>query len=153
VNTLVIWSRSGPLALIGDIGGGELLLVMSAVLMLFGSKRLPAIARSLGKTLEDLRRASQDFRSQLMNADREVTDTLEEPLQYPRQFKPNIIPARTVEAPAPPLAGTSPAPPEGGQAPVPDAVQPHDSAASAGAAPAPAYKPASQEIPPRDLAG
>ncbi len=57
------------MALVGDIGGGELLVVFAAILMLFGGKRLPSIARSIGRTFEDMRRASQDFRDQLMNAD------------------------------------------------------------------------------------
>lgn len=68
----MIACAQGSLALIGDIGGGELLLVFAAILMLFGGKKLPSIARSLGKTVEDLRRTSQDFREQLLNADREL---------------------------------------------------------------------------------
>ena len=59
-------------AFLGDIGGGELLVVLSAILLLFGGKQLPPIARSLGKMADDLKRASQDFRDQLMNADREI---------------------------------------------------------------------------------
>lgn len=60
------------LAFLGDIGGGELLVVLGAILLLFGGKQLPPIARSLGKMADDLKRASQDFRDQLMNADREI---------------------------------------------------------------------------------
>lgn len=60
------------LAFLGDIGGGEILVVLAAILMLFGGKKLPSIARSLGKSMEELRRASQEFRDQLVNADRET---------------------------------------------------------------------------------
>lgn len=60
-----------PLALIGDVGGMELLVIMGAILLLFGGKGLPGIARSLGKMTETLRRASQDFKDQLMDADRD----------------------------------------------------------------------------------
>lgn len=59
------------IALLGDIGGGELLVVLAAVLFLFGGKKLPPIARSLGKMTDDIRRASQEFRDQLVNADRD----------------------------------------------------------------------------------
>ena len=57
------------LALIGDIGGMELLVIMGAVLILFGGKGLPGIARYLGKITRDLQRASEDFKNQLLTAD------------------------------------------------------------------------------------
>jgi len=82
----------GTLAFLGDIGGGELLVVFAAILLLFGGKQLPPMARSLGKMIEDLRRASQEFRDQLLNADRE-----------------NEPPEPESQPPAP--APTSPAPP------------------------------------------
>lgn len=62
-----------PLALIGDVGGMELVVIMGAILILFGGKGLPGIARSFGKMTETLRRASQDFKNQLMEADRDLT--------------------------------------------------------------------------------
>ena len=65
-------------ALLGDIGGGELLVVFGAILLLFGGKRLPSIARQIGRTVDDLRKASQDFKNQLMHAD-EDDDTLPGP--------------------------------------------------------------------------
>jgi sec-independent protein translocase protein TatA len=60
-----------PLALIGDVGGIELLVIMGAILLLFGGKGLPGIAKSFGKMTETLRRASQDFKDQMMDADRD----------------------------------------------------------------------------------
>jgi sec-independent protein translocase protein TatA len=38
-----------------DIGGGELLLILVVALLLFGG-RLPDVARSLGRTVSDLKR-------------------------------------------------------------------------------------------------
>jgi len=57
------------LALIGDVGGGELVVIMAAILVLFGGKGLPGIARTLGKITRDLQRASEDFKDQLLTAD------------------------------------------------------------------------------------
>lgn len=59
------------LALIGDVGGMELLVIMGAILILFGGKGLPGIARSLGKITRDLQRASEDFKKKLLTADQE----------------------------------------------------------------------------------
>ena len=44
-----------------SIGGGEILLILVVVLLLFGSERLPSIARSLGRAMEELRRAAHDL--------------------------------------------------------------------------------------------
>ena len=53
----------------GSAGPGELALIFLVVLVLFGPKRLPHLARSLGRILSQLRRASQDFRDQIMAID------------------------------------------------------------------------------------
>jgi len=48
---------------------GELLVLFVLVLVLFGPKRLPDLARKLGMAVEHLRRASQEFRDQVMRLD------------------------------------------------------------------------------------
>ena len=53
----------------GSPGVTELLLVFVVILILFGPRRLPEIARTLGKMLNEVRRASQDFRGQIMSID------------------------------------------------------------------------------------
>ena len=52
----------------GSIGGGEMLLVMAVALILFGSKNLPKIARSLGRAMEEFRRAAREVSSEIMKA-------------------------------------------------------------------------------------
>jgi Tat protein translocase TatB subunit len=53
----------------GSIGGPEVILLFIAALLLFGPRRLPEIGRTLGKTIADFRRATNDFRA---NLEREV---------------------------------------------------------------------------------
>jgi len=53
----------------GSIGGPEVILLFIAALLLFGPRRLPEIGRTLGKTMADFARATNDFR---MNLEREV---------------------------------------------------------------------------------
>ena len=44
----------------GFTGSGEVLLVLVVILLLFGSKRLPELARSLGKSLNEFKRGRQE---------------------------------------------------------------------------------------------
>ncbi|MBN2908611.1 twin-arginine translocase TatA/TatE family subunit [Polycladomyces sp. WAk] len=44
--------------MIGNIGFPELLLILLLVLLLFGSKRLPEVGRSIGMTLKELKRSA-----------------------------------------------------------------------------------------------
>ncbi len=41
------------------IGSGELIVIFGIILLLFGGKRLPELARSLGKGIREFKRASQ----------------------------------------------------------------------------------------------
>jgi len=43
----------------------ELLVIFIVVLMLFGSKRLPELARGLGKGIQEFKKAANEFKSEL----------------------------------------------------------------------------------------
>jgi|GEM_PF-713512 len=58
--------------LFGAPGGPEILLILVAVLLMFGPRKLPEIARSVGKAMETLRKTSQEFRDQVMSLDKEL---------------------------------------------------------------------------------
>lgn len=49
-------------------------MILLVALLLFGSKNLPQIARTMGKTLEQLRRAANDVRDEVMKAELEEDD-------------------------------------------------------------------------------
>ena len=56
-----------PLALLsGTPGPGEVILVFFVILVLFGPKHLPKIARNIGRILNKLRYASEDFKKQII---------------------------------------------------------------------------------------
>lgn len=44
----------------GDIGAPELLLVLAIAMVMFGGKRLPELASSLGKSIRSFRQAASD---------------------------------------------------------------------------------------------
>ncbi len=48
-----------------DIGGGELLLIVLAILLLFGPKKIPELAQMFGKGLAQFRKAQTEFQRNL----------------------------------------------------------------------------------------
>ena len=58
-------------AIFGTPSGGEIMLVLLVVLLLFGSKNLPKMARTLGRTLEEFRRAAREVTDEITRADAE----------------------------------------------------------------------------------
>jgi sec-independent protein translocase protein TatA len=78
---------------LSDIGGSEIVLILLVILMFFGSKSIPGIARTAGKTMHQIRQATQDVQDEIkkstdgMKTDfdlqkmvRETTDIIEKPL-------------------------------------------------------------------------
>lgn len=47
------------------IGGGELFFVILVVLMLFGSDKVPEMARTLGKGMQQLKNATNDIKGEI----------------------------------------------------------------------------------------
>jgi sec-independent protein translocase protein TatA len=47
------------------IGGGEFILIIFVVLMLFGSDKIPDIARTMGKAMAQLKNATNDIKSEI----------------------------------------------------------------------------------------
>ncbi|MBA4152966.1 twin-arginine translocase TatA/TatE family subunit [Flavobacterium sp.] len=50
------------------IGGGEFILIIFVVLMLFGSDKIPDIARTLGKMMRQLKHATDDIKSEIQKS-------------------------------------------------------------------------------------
>lgn len=89
-----------PVAFLADsIGVGEIVLLFLVILVFFGPRRLPDMARQLGRMVAELRRASQNFRDQMMQMDREppVAGRTAEP---PAALLPPAIPAAKPDTPA-----------------------------------------------------
>ena len=47
-----------------NIGPAEMIVILVIALIVFGPKRLPEIGRTVGKSLKEFRRATQDIREQ-----------------------------------------------------------------------------------------
>jgi len=56
----------------GPLGPPEMAVIFVVVLLLFGAKRLPQLARGMGKSLGEFRRAKDEFQAEITEAGREV---------------------------------------------------------------------------------
>ena len=55
-------------------GGSEWLLIGIAVLLLFGAKKLPQVARGMGKAMGEFRSAKREFEDEIRRAEYAVED-------------------------------------------------------------------------------
>jgi TatA/E family protein of Tat protein translocase len=55
-----------------DVGSGELLLIIVAIIVLFGPQKLPEIAQMVGKGMKKFRDAQDEFKGQLNNIKDEI---------------------------------------------------------------------------------
>ena len=55
-----------------DFGSGEIMLIVLAAFLIFGPSKIPEIARGLGKFINDIKRASEDIKTEInREADRQ----------------------------------------------------------------------------------
>ncbi|MFM2428471.1 MAG: hypothetical protein RL012_355 [Bacteroidota bacterium] len=59
------------LAFIGRVGSGELLLILLVFLVLFGAKKIPEIARGLGKGIREFKNATKEIEEELEDQPKE----------------------------------------------------------------------------------
>ena len=56
------------LALFGSLGGQELILLLLIILVLFGAKKLPELARGMGQAIKEFQKAKDEFSDELHSA-------------------------------------------------------------------------------------
>jgi sec-independent protein translocase protein TatA len=60
------------LAFIGSLGGQEIVIIFLIVLLLFGAKKLPELARGIGKSMGEFKKAREDFEKEITTAETDV---------------------------------------------------------------------------------
>ena len=59
------------------LGFTELFLILVVILLLFGAKRIPEIARSLGRASQEYKKAKEDFLAEVNKPAEDVKDAIE----------------------------------------------------------------------------
>ena len=90
----------------GPVGVPELIIIFTIALIIFGPRKLPELGKSLGKSLAEFKRASNELKNTLdeeIRLEERRTATLEEERRNAERQAP---PARDVDTDVPPLTGT-----------------------------------------------
>jgi sec-independent protein translocase protein TatA len=58
------------------IGGPEIIVVLLFIVMFFGSKKIPELAKGLGKAMREMKDASNDIKKEIRDSASSVKDDL-----------------------------------------------------------------------------
>lgn len=76
-----------------SLGGGEIILILALVLILFGAKKLPELAKGLGTGIREFKKATREVTDEVQNA---VDETPQPAKRLPAQSAPQGEPQKTV---------------------------------------------------------
>lgn len=55
----------------GNLGTGEIILIILAILILFGAKKIPELAQGIGKGMKEFKRALKDVEEDIKDSGKE----------------------------------------------------------------------------------
>ena len=68
-------AMNNVLAFIGGLGTSEVMIIMLVILLLFGAKRIPELAKGLGKGIREFKDATKEIKNEVENAVKDDTNT------------------------------------------------------------------------------
>lgn len=80
------------------IGGTELIVILLVILLLFGAKRLPDLAKGLGSSIKEFKKATREVTDEIQNAGNEAPAPRTPPANTTAQSQAQPPPSQ----PAPP---------------------------------------------------
>ncbi len=113
----------GIILFLESLGGGELLVILLFVLLFFGSKNIPSLARGLGKGIREFKDAMNGVQSEIKQGmyeiekqarieDEPVKPATPAPALSDAQVAPSVPEEKTADEPAPAPAVTPTIAPE-----------------------------------------
>ena len=82
-----------------NLGGGEIILILALILILFGAKKLPELAKGLGQGIKEFKKATKEVTD-------EVSSAMDDSSSSQRRLPPSTPPSppepqQTVSQPSP----------------------------------------------------
>jgi sec-independent protein translocase protein TatA len=60
----------------GSFGTTEIIIIAIIILVLFGAKRIPELAKGLGQGIKEFRKASNDIKKEIEDSSRDIDDAV-----------------------------------------------------------------------------
>src|SRR5436309_67962 len=93
-----------------NLAGPDLIVILLIVLVLFGAKKLPELAKGMGQAVKEFQKAKDEFSDELHNAGKATPPTPD--VRQADATVPRIDNAPTAREVPPPREGAQPAPDE-----------------------------------------
>lgn len=61
----------------GSFGGMEVLIILLVILLFFGAKRIPELARGIGQGINEFRKASDELKKEIEKGEKEGLNSTE----------------------------------------------------------------------------
>ena len=94
------------LALLSNFGGPDLIIILLIILVLFGAKKLPELAKGMGQAVREFQKAKDEFSDELHNAGNATPPTPD--VRQADATVPRIDNAPTAREVSPPSAKPAP---------------------------------------------
>ena len=59
----------------GNLGAGEIILILLVILLLFGAKKIPELARGIGKGMSEFKKGLKDVEDEIKSSEPESKKT------------------------------------------------------------------------------
>jgi len=56
----------------GNLGAGEIILILLVILILFGAKKIPELARGIGKGMSEFKKGLKDVEDEIKSTDKDT---------------------------------------------------------------------------------
>src|SRR5882724_2847269 len=83
------------LALLPNLGGPDLIIILLIILVLFGAKKLPELARGMGSAIKEFQKAKDEFSDELHSAGKKDATEAQPDVRTPAATVPRIENAPT----------------------------------------------------------
>ena len=73
-----------------NIGGQELIFILLIILLLFGAKKLPELARGMGQAVKEFQKAKDEFSDEIHKAGKSETETAKSDVKPAQSTVPRV---------------------------------------------------------------
>ena len=82
-----------------NLGGGEIILILALILILFGAKKLPELAKGLGQGIKEFKKATKEVTD-------EVSSAMDDSSSQQRRLPPSTPPSEPQQTVSPSSSST-----------------------------------------------